>query len=74
MKQRCSSIVFSDNELLTEQISFVFGINCLISFQERKADFFEQLRFRLREDKGIIRQSGSDYLLYGMLESILDNY
>jgi magnesium transporter len=68
------SIVPSNNELLTEQISFVFGKNFLISFQERKADFFEHLRFRLREDKGIIRENGSDYLLYAMLESILDNY
>jgi magnesium transporter len=68
------SIVPLNNELVTEQISIVFGKNFLISFQERKADFFEHLRFRLREDKGIIRESNCDYLLYGMLESILDNY
>lgn len=68
------SIVPSDNELITEQISFVVGENYLISFQERKADFFEHLRFRLREDKGIIKERGADYLLYTMLESILDNY
>ena len=68
------SIVPSDNELITEQISFVVGEKYLISFQERKADFFEHLRFRLREDKGIIKERGSDYLLYTMLESILDNY
>jgi magnesium transporter len=68
------SIVPSNNELITEQISFILGKNFLISFQERKADFFEHLRYRLREDKGAIREKGSDYLLYGMLESILDNY
>lgn len=68
------SIVPSDSEMITEQISFVFGKNFLMSFQERKADFFEHLRIRLREDKGIIRERGSDYLLYAMLESILDNY
>lgn len=68
------SIVPLTNDLLTEQISFIFGKNFLISFQERKADFFEHLRFRIRENKGIIRESGSDYLLYAMLESILDNY
>ncbi len=62
------------NELVTEQISFVFGHNFLISFQERKADYFEHIRLRLRENKGIIRERGSDYLLYTMLESILDNY
>ncbi len=68
------SIVPSGNELLTEQISFAFGQKFLISFQERKADFFEHLRTRLRQDVGVIRERGADYLLYAMLESILDNY
>ncbi len=68
------SIVPSENELITEQISFVVGDNFLISFQERKADFFEHLRIRLRENKGILRERSVDYLLYAMLESILDNY
>jgi len=68
------SIVPSENEMLTEQISFVFGSNFLISFQERKADFFEHIRYRLRENKGVVREMGPDYLLYAMLESILDNY
>jgi magnesium transporter len=68
------SIVPSENEMITEQISFVFGTNYLISFQERKADFFEHLRIRLRENKGILRERPADYLLYAMLESILDNY
>jgi magnesium transporter len=68
------SIVPSEDAMITEQISFVFGTNFLISFQERKADFFEHLRIRLRESKGIVRTRSSDYLLYAMLESILDNY
>jgi len=68
------SIVPSESEILTEQISFVFGDNFLLSFQERKADFFEHLRYRLREDKGILRKKRADYLLYALIESILDNY
>jgi len=68
------SIVPSENEMITEQISFIFGANYLISFQERKADFFEHIRIRLRENKGILRERTTDYLLYTMLESILDNY
>ena len=68
------SIIPSGNKILTEQISFVFGANYLISFQERKADFFEHIIYRLRENKGILREQNSDYLLYAMLESILDNY
>jgi len=68
------STVPSVSEIVTEQISFIIGKNYLISFQEKKADHFEHLRFRLRENKGILRERGSDYLLYTMLESILDNY
>jgi len=68
------SVAPSDTEMLTEQVSFTFGKKFLISFQERKADFFEHIRHRLREDRGIIRERGADFLLYAMLESILDNY
>lgn len=68
------SILPSDKEILTEQISFIVGDGFLISFQERKADFFEHLRIRLRDNKGIARERTADYLLYAMLEAILDNY
>ncbi len=68
------SIVPAENKMLTEQISFVFGPHFLMSFQERKADFFEHLRVRLRENKGVLRERAADYLLYSMLEAILDNY
>lgn len=69
------SIVPSEGEeVITEQISIVFGPDFVVSFQERRADFFEHLRIRLREDKGIVRQRPADYLLYALLESILDNY
>lgn len=68
------SIVPFENDIITEQISLVFGPNYLISFQERKADYFEHLRVRLRENIGILRERTSDYLLYAMIESILDNY
>lgn len=68
------SIVPVSEEVLTEQISFVVGKNFLISFQEKQSDFFDHLRFRLRENKGIIRERSADYLLYTLLESTLDGY
>ena len=68
------SIGLIDNEVSMEQISFVFSDNFLISFQEKKGDFFEHLRERLRTKTGIMRERGIDYLLYAMLEAILDNY
>ena len=68
------STVPSTEDLNVEQISFIFSRNYLMSFQEKRADFFNHIRYRLRENKGIIRDRGPDFLLYTMLESILDNY
>lgn len=58
----------------SEQISFILGKDFLISFQEKRADYFDHIRTRLREGIGIVRDRGADYLLFVMLESILDNY
>lgn len=69
-----SIIPSGDSTLEEEQLSFVLGKNYLVSFQERKADYFDHIRERLRNDIGIVRERGSDYLLYLLLESILDNY
>lgn len=68
------SIVPSDEEMVTEQISIVFDTKSLISFQEKKADYFSHIRHRLTENKGILRERGTDYLLYTLIEAILDNY
>lgn len=57
-----------------EQFSFVLGAHFLVSFQERKADYFDHIRERLRSKIGAVRNRESDYLLYLLLESILDNY
>lgn len=63
-----------DASIEQEQLSFILGENYLLSFQERKADYFNHVRERLRDDIGLVRKRGSDYLLYLLLESILDNY
>lgn len=60
--------------LSVEQISFLFTETYLISFQKKRADYFEHIRHRIRESKGIIRHRGPDFLLYALLEAILDNY
>ncbi len=57
-----------------EQISFYLAKNSLISFQERKGDVFEAVRERLRNGHGRVRKETSDYLLYLLLDIIIDNY
>jgi magnesium transporter len=60
--------------LPTEQISFILGSNYLISFQEKAADHFSDVRDRIVKARGKIRSKGPDFLLFRMLEAIIDNY
>ncbi len=57
-----------------EQISFVLGKDFLISFQEKEGDLFGSLRDRIRLDQGRIRKQKADYLLYRLVDIIVDNY
>lgn len=57
-----------------EQISFVLGENFLISFQEKLDDSFEHIRLRIRENLGLLRKKRADYLLFMLLDAIVDNY
>jgi magnesium transporter len=59
----------------TEQISIVLGKNFVISFQEdANRDVFDPIRTKLKITKSQIRQRTADYLLYAMLDLIVDNY
>ncbi len=61
-------------DILVEQISFVLGRNYVLSFQENGTDVFHPVRDRLRGGKGRLRQNGSDYLLYALVDAIVDQY
>lgn len=66
---------FDDNEdLYIEHIGFILGKNYVLSFQETDGDVFDPLRERLRSAKGKVRTMGSDYLLYALIDAIVDNY
>lgn len=58
-----------------EQVSLILGKNFVLSFQEGKdGDVFNPLRERLKSGKGKIRKMGADYLVYALMDSIVDNY
>lgn len=58
----------------SEQLSFVLFDKLLLSVQERNGDTFDAVRNRLENGLGRIRKSGPDYLLYTLLDSVVDNY
>ncbi len=62
------------NSVISEQISFVLGKGWVISFQEQEGDIFDSLRHRMRENMGNIRKNGADYLLYRLIDTVVDHY
>ncbi len=65
----------SETDLISvENLSLIITKSVLISFQERKGDVFEPVRERIRKQKKRIRNSGTDYLAFALLDIVIDNY
>lgn len=58
----------------SEQMSLILGSNFVLSFQEEPGDVFDAVRMRIRNDKGQIRKLGADFLLYALLDAVVDQY
>jgi magnesium transporter len=63
-----------DDEIKAEQVSLILGPNFVISFQECEGDVFNPVRERIRTAKGRIRKMGADYLVYTLMDAVVDNY
>ncbi len=57
----------SSAEVFAEQVSLVLGKNFVLSFQETEGDVFDPIRARIRSMK-------ADYLLYSIIDAVVDNY
>lgn len=60
--------------LTSENLSLILTNSVLASFQETKKNVFEPIRERIRKHKQIIRDSGTDYLTFIILDIVVDNY
>ena len=65
-------IVPESNQVRIEQLSIFLGQNFLISFHPGNDDPFDSIRARLREHMGRIRRRGVDYLLYALIDLMID--
>lgn len=63
-----------DDKLKQEQVCLILGNNYVLSFKERDNVLFNEIEVRLQENIGLLRISKSDYLLYSLLDLIVDNY
>ena len=58
----------------TEQVSLFFSTGLALSFQETESDLFKFVRERITTSRGRVRSKGADYLVYSIIDSIVDNY
>lgn len=65
---------YETHEVESEQFSLILAKNYIITFQERPGDVFDQIRDRLRGNKGRARRLGCDYLAYSLIDAIVDHY
>jgi magnesium transporter len=64
----------SDSLIVNEQISFLLMPNVLISFQENNHDSIAAVAERLRSGKGSLRSGGTSYMMYALMDMVIDNY
>ncbi len=67
-------MIDGDDILVTEQLSFFLMPHVLISFQERPGDCWDPIRHRIKTNRGKVCDSGVDYLLYALIDAVIDSY
>lgn len=66
--------VYRTEENDFEQMNFIIGDNFVWSIQEKLGDYFDEIRNRLENNIGLVRKKGVDYLLFLILEAIIDKF
>lgn len=61
-------------QITSEQLTIILGEGYVITLQEQTGDVFNPVRNRIRTAKKTSRLFDSDYLVYALLDTIVDNY
>lgn len=64
----------NEDKLITKQISLILEENLVISFQDDDDQIFDLIIKRLKTEKSQIRNKRADYLLYSLIDTIIDSY
>jgi magnesium transporter len=63
-----------EHKVETEQVSIFLGDGWVLTVQEKPGDCLDPVRERLRKSVGQIRSRDSSYLMYTILDAIVDHY
>ncbi len=64
----------ANEKIVSEQVSFILGNEYVLTFQEAEGDVFDTVRDRIRQAKGRVRNMQADYLLYVLIDAVVDHY
>jgi magnesium transporter len=65
---------YENKKITPTQISLIISDSFVISFQEIRNDLFLPVIEKLENCKGLIRERGTDYLTYELIDCIIENY
>ncbi len=63
-----------DKKIVHEHLAILHKDNVIVTFQETPGDVFDEVRSRISKMHGRIREKGSDYLFYTLLDALIDEY
>jgi magnesium transporter len=64
-----------NKEIVAEQVHILLGKDFVVSVQEgEEGDVFNGVRDHIHTNRGPIRKLGPDFLVYALLEAVLDSY
>ena len=80
--EECTGYIFlisrvlqmKEGHLCNNQMSIVLGKNYVITFQDGYDDVLDPVRERIHHGRGYMRRSGADYLMYTLMDVVVDNY
>ena len=63
----------SDGMLVVDQVSLALGPDYVLSFQETEVNIFDSVLENIRQSRGNMREMGSDYLAYALIDAVVDS-
>lgn len=70
----CKLMHVHEGQMDVQQLSILMFKDCLITITEHPHDAFDEIKQRLDNPHDVLRQQGQDYLLYTILDDIVDDY
>lgn len=71
---RMLQYIDAEQTIRSEQVSILLGPGYVVSFQESEGDVFDPIRDQIRTGRGRVRNMGADYLVYRLMDAVVDGY